>query len=542
MLIPRFFITFFFSFFLYYVNAQDIHYFDKRGKISNETEGYYVRKTEDANTYISKYINGNNLYFEGKILEASITDENLNKYVGQCKWYYRSGKIKAIRNFNENGVEDGKSEYYYETGKIWKEVEFVNGFIKDNMYVEYTEDGRVSKIFEENFISNTNDWDLFVTKEGSAKINNGALELASKTKNAIASYISIPSNSPDMTIEATFDCLKINGDQKIGFIYDFKDWNNYNYFLVSSLGMYIGFVYEGISSGKIEEMYASSFQKNKKNTMKIINIGEKAVFSINGEVQYTCDRFSKVGSNIGFVLYGWGTVNVDDFVFKEINYKNKNATVSKSDLDVKVTGSGILISENGYVITNEHVISSANTIQVELTNEGITKLYSATLVQKDADNDLAILKITDEEFKPLDKLRYSFKESGAVEVGSAVFTIGYPLALSGMGKEAKYTDGKISAKTGYNGALNSFQSTIAIQPGNSGGPVFNDKGELIGLINSGIKSADNVAYAIKLNYIKNLIETVGETTKLPDDKTIMVMTMEEKIKILSSYVTLIKIK
>lgn len=542
MLIPRFFITVFFSFFLYYVNAQDIHYFDKRGKISNETEGYYIRKKEDANTYISKYINGNNLYFEGKIIEASITDENLNKYAGQCKWYYRSGKIKAIRNFNENGVEEGKSEYFYETGKIWKEVEFVNGFIKDNMYVEYTEDGRVSKIFEENFTSNTNDWDLFVTKESASKINNGTLELSSKTKNAVASYISIPSNSSDMAIEATFDCAKINGDQKIGFIYDFKDWNNYNYFLVSSLGMDIGSVYEGISSEKIDGMYASAFQKNKKNRIKIINLGDKAVFSINGEVQYTCDRFSKVGSNIGFVLYGWATVTVDDFVFKEINYKNKNVTVSKSDMDIKVTGSGILISENGYVITNEHVISSANTIQVELTNEGITKLYSATLVQKDADNDLAILKITDEEFKPLDKLRYSFKESGAVEVGSAVFTIGYPLALSGMGKEAKYTDGKISAKTGYNGALNSFQSTIAIQPGNSGGPVFNDKGELIGLINSGIKSADNVAYAIKLNYIKNLIEAVGETTKLPDDKTILVMTMEEKIKILSSYVTLIKIK
>jgi len=542
MVTSRFFLVYLFLFFTLCFNAQDIHFFDKRGKISNETEGYYIRKKESANSYISKYTNGNSIYFEGKIIEASIIDENLNKYSGQCKWYYRSGKIKAIRNFTENGIEDGKSEYYYETGKIWKEMDFTGGLLKDNMFVEYTEDGRLSKIFEENFNNNSNDWDLFTNKESSCKINNGVLELASKSKNPVSSYISIPSNSSDMAIEATFDFVKINNDQKVGFIYDFKDWNNYNYFYLTSGGMYIGSVYEGISSNKIEGMFATSFQRNKKNRMKIINLGEKAVFSINGDIQYSCDRFPKVGSNVGFVEIGWGTIFVDEFVYKEINYKNKNAVVSKSDLDVKHTGSGILISENGYVITNEHVINSANSIQVELTSEGITKLYSAILIQKDADNDLAVLKIDDPEFKPLEKLRYSFKESGAVEVGATVFTIGYPLALSGMGKEAKYTDGKISAKTGYNGSLNSFQSTIAIQPGNSGGPVFNDKGELIGLINSGIKSADNVAYAIKLNYIKNLIEAIGETTKLPGDKTIVEMSIEEKIKILSNYVTLIKVK
>jgi S1-C subfamily serine protease len=188
------------------------------------------------------------------------------------------------------------------------------------------------------------------------------------------------------------------------------------------------------------------------------------------------------------------------------------------------------------------VINSANKIQVEITSDGISKVYSAVLVQKDVDNDLAIIKINDDSFKSLEKLKYSFKESGAIEVGSSVFTIGFPLALSGMGKEAKFTDGKISAKTGYNGSLNSFQSTIAIQPGNSGGPVFNDKGELIGVINAGIKSADNVAYAIKLNYIKNLIEAIGETTTLPNNTQILGLSIEEKIKVLSNYVTLIKIQ
>jgi len=375
-----------------------------------------------------------------------------------------------------------------------------------------------------------------------SKIKNGVFELESYTKSGTARYISLSINSEDFTIESTLDLEKLGNEQKVGLIFGFKDWNNYNYFLLSNGGMYIGYVYEGISSDKVEGMFATSFQKGKKNNIKLITTDDKMIFSINGEVQYTCARFSLVGSNVGYVITGKGAVTIDDLICKEINYKNSSVSVSKSDFDVKATGSGILISEDGYIITNEHVINGANKIQVELTNQGISKLYSAILIQKDVDNDLAILKINDESFKPVEKLKYSFKESGIIDVGASAFTIGFPLALSGMGKEAKYTDGKVSSKTGYNGSLNSFQTSIPVQPGNSGGPVFNEKGELIGLINASVRETDNVSYAIKLNYIKNLIETVGETAKQPDDKSIQTLTLEEKIKILSTYVTLIKIK
>jgi S1-C subfamily serine protease len=155
---------------------------------------------------------------------------------------------------------------------------------------------------------------------------------------------------------------------------------------------------------------------------------------------------------------------------------------------------------------------------------------------------LAILKISDETFTSLNSINYSFKENGSVDVGSSVFTIGFPFALNGMGKEAKFTDGKVSAKTGYNGALNTFQTSIPVQPGNSGGGVFNDKGELVGVINAKIADADNVSYAVKLNYIKNLIEVLPETIELPSKNEIQALTLEEKIKQLLNYVVLIKIK
>ncbi len=128
-----------------------------------------------------------------------------------------------------------------------------------------------------------------------------------------------------------------------------------------------------------------------------------------------------------------------------------------------------------------------------------------------------------------------------LNVGASVFTIGYPFALGGMGKDAKFTDGKVSAKTGYEGAINSFQTSIPVQPGNSGGPVFNEKGQLIGLINAKFSGGDNVSYAIKLNYIKNIIELLPESIVLPAT-SIENLGLEEKIKAISSHVVLIKIK
>ena len=129
-----------------------------------------------------------------------------------------------------------------------------------------------------------------------------------------------------------------------------------------------------------------------------------------------------------------------------------------------------------------------------------------------------------------------------MDVGGSVFTIGYPHALSGMGKEAKFTDGKISSKTGYNGSINSFQTSIPVQPGNSGGPIFNDNGQLIAVINAKFKDGDNVSYGIKLNYVKNLIELLTEKADIPNNTTISTLSLEEKLKVLTNYVVLIKIK
>lgn len=208
------------------------------------------------------------------------------------------------------------------------------------------------------------------------------------------------------------------------------------------------------------------------------------------------------------------------------------------------SGTGFFINEKGYIATNYHVIEDAKSFEVDVTNgsESETKSYRAILVSEDKLNDLAILKIDDDRFKSIKSLRYNFNPS-VQDVGTQVFTLGYPLTDI-LGYEIKYTDGVISSKTGYQGDVTTYQMTVPIQPGNSGGPLFSSDGELIGITSSGIDKqvADNANYAIKTVYLKTLIDSTNDRIKTPKHTKIKKSPTTEKIKILSNYVVLIKIR
>ncbi len=527
-------------------------FFDKSGKITNESMSYYYRQQSDTDQYYRCFYTSNGkIYFRGKIKTVDMEDENKNVYAGMCQWFYKNGNLKQTRNFTEKGIETGTSSYYYESGKIWKELEFENGKLKDNTYTEYNEDGSKSKIFEDDFLNNYNEWDLYSSDKSIASINaTGELELSSLTKEGTSRFINHPVESSEYSIEAIINNSENGENAKVGIIFGFKDWQNYHFFVISKHNMFLGSFYEGVKSTDIDAMYVSAIQPKQNNALKILSTGDKIYFSVNGEIQYKDDAVKLYGNNFGFVLSGKSKLKVDKFSIKEMNFSSTggggnasgNNQPAPSDKDVKATGSGLLFSTSGYILTNHHVIDNSNKFVVELNGPTGKLNYKAELVLQDKENDLAILKIKDEAFTSIPEIKYAFKENGSIDVGGSVFTIGYPHALSGMGKEAKFTDGKISSKTGYNGSINSFQTSIPVQPGNSGGPVFNESGQLIGVINAVYRDADNVSYAIKLNYIKNLIELLNDKIDLPANNSLTGLTLEEKLKVLTNYVVLVKTK
>jgi S1-C subfamily serine protease len=206
-------------------------------------------------------------------------------------------------------------------------------------------------------------------------------------------------------------------------------------------------------------------------------------------------------------------------------------------------GSGIIISKSGYIVTNHHVIEGADDIEVEfIVNDEVQK-FNAEIVQSDKVNDLAIIKIFDMNFDGLDNLPYNFKTRSS-DVGTKVYAYGYPMALSLMGKEIKITDGIISSKSGFDGDITTYQITAPIQGGNSGGPLFDDKGNFLGINSSGLSKdiADNVGYTIKSSYVLNLIDVLPKSIDLPSSTKLQSLPLTEQIKEISKYVVLIKVK
>lgn len=208
----------------------------------------------------------------------------------------------------------------------------------------------------------------------------------------------------------------------------------------------------------------------------------------------------------------------------------------------KSSGTGFFIDKNGYLVTNYHVIDNGKVFEIDVTKNGKTTSYEAEVISTDRQNDLAILKITSSNFKPLSKLSYNFN-TNILDVGSSVFALGYPLTQI-MGNEIKFTDGKISSKSGFQGDITTYQISVPIQPGNSGGPLFDEKGNLVGITSSGVNKqlADNANYAIKTSYLKLLIDSTNDRIELPNSSELESKKLTEQIKTLSEYVVIIKVK
>ena len=189
---------------------------------------------------------------------------------------------------------------------------------------------------------------------------------------------------------------------------------------------------------------------------------------------------------------------------------------------------------NGYLVTNNHVIEDAHSITISGIKGDFNSTYSAEVIATDIVNDIAILRINDNRFSGFGAIPYSVTTRLA-DVGESVFVLGYPLTQT-MGDEIKLTNGIISARTGFQGDAALYQMSAPIQPGNSGGPLFDNKGNIIGIVVAHYKGAENVGYAIKTSYLKKLIEKSGLEIRLPYNNTISTLSLPEKVKRLKKFV------
>ena len=183
------------------------------------------------------------------------------------------------------------------------------------------------------------------------------------------------------------------------------------------------------------------------------------------------------------------------------------------------TGSGFVISTDGYFLTCAHVIEDGLEIKVQLD----ANTYKAELIRSDKHNDIALLKLEGADFRPL-ALSPSFPE-----MGDKVFTVGFPNPEL-QGASAKYTDGVISSLFGIMDDVRTMQITVPIQGGSSGGPLVDANGNALGLVVAQLNAAtvfeytgtipQNVNFAVKINYALPIVNSVpGLSQNLPKPRT-----------------------
>ena len=264
-------------------------------------------------------------------------------------------------------------------------------------------------------------------------------------------------------------------------------------------------------------------------------------------LENVADNFSKTG-HVGDARNGYNTIYRN--VQKEIaNYNNRIAQErerrarqeaerrAKAEYEASKpqnwSGTGFALKDR-YVVTNYHVVEEAKSITIRGIKGDFNKSYPATVVGSDKINDLALLKISDPSFQGFWAVPYSITSTTA-EVGEDVFVLGYPLT-STMGDEIKLTTGVISSKTGFQGDVALYQISAPIQPGNSGGPLFDKKGNVIGVVSAKHAGAENVGYAIKSSYLRNLIESSTSSSIIPTNNTVSSLPLTDKVKIEKNFV------
>ena len=166
------------------------------------------------------------------------------------------------------------------------------------------------------------------------------------------------------------------------------------------------------------------------------------------------------------------------------------------------SGSGVIISPDGYIVTNNHVIANSSQLQVTLNNN---KTYEAEVVGSDSESDIALLKIDAEDALPY----LAFGDSDNAKIGEWVLAVGNPFNLT-----STVTAGIVSAKARSLGRSQSFiQTDAAVNPGNSGGALVNTNGDLIGIntaITSQTGSYVGYAFAVPSNIAKKVVQDIME--------------------------------
>jgi serine protease Do len=202
----------------------------------------------------------------------------------------------------------------------------------------------------------------------------------------------------------------------------------------------------------------------------------------------------------------------------------------------KYSGTGFLISSNGYIATSYHVVKESDSVAIENETHGRLK---AKVIYSDALNDISILKIVTPGFRTKKSLPFIISSKEA-ELGEYVYTLGFPR------EDIVFGEGSVSASSGFRQAANAYQVSVPVNPGNSGGPLLNSRGDLVGIVSGVETETAGAAFAIKSSRLLDIarqeaIDSLSTPLVFPKQNTIRSLNRIQQIKKWKEFVFMVRV-
>ncbi len=204
----------------------------------------------------------------------------------------------------------------------------------------------------------------------------------------------------------------------------------------------------------------------------------------------------------------------------------------------QVSGSGFMLTGDGYFVTSNHIVLGADSIYVQSTKG---EVYKARVVYNDQVHDLAFLQLCDDSaFRPMPPVPYAFNARPS-DLGERVYTLGFPR------EEIVYGEGYLSSGTGYRGDSTAYQVAVGVNPGNSGGPLLDEGGNVIGIISGKQTTLEGVSFAVKTNYLLDAINAIpadsmkGQPLRINRKSALTNLPRKQQIKRMQEYVYQVKV-
>jgi serine protease Do len=257
------------------------------------------------------------------------------------------------------------------------------------------------------------------------------------------------------------------------------------FMLTSSIFTYMVFIRQGINDNQLDQKI-SNLQADIQTKLNEIT---DSVIKAENELKI-------LGSQIGSIDQEVSNLKAST----SSDFSGIIENVIKSVVTVRTDvsqGSGFVIADGGYIVTNAHVMEGAKSATI-FTYDGQT--HQVSIIGKDSNMDIALLKIGETDYKPL-----ILENSNNVQIGEKVIAIGNPLGL-----QFSVSEGIISGinRKGTNDLYAYIQTDASLNAGNSGGPLINVNGKVVGINNFKISGSENIGFALESNYIKITVNEI----------------------------------